>query len=430
MPFAVPGLVDGVFGLTMMALVQWVAGDALPPPAAVGTLVFGGDAIPHAAVQASIERHGPRSAFAPVAPIIAAADLAFANLETPVAPSQRIIRGGPPFNAPMDFLVPLTAVGFDGVTVANNHSFDAGSLGLGETLAMLRTAALPSIGGASPGEALYAPTAYTLAGRTLCAFAATRLINRGPDTWGPDAPRIVLARWNHPYEEEALLEAIRRHRPRCGAVIIAVHAGREFQDYPDAEDARFFHALADAGADAVIGMHSHTPQPVERYRTGDRDVPIFYSLGNLLSHQGMRADESVDPWYDGTWHRALDPRLREGLLAVVRFEAASPTRLRVAAFGYVPLWTVNTMHLEGAGIVPTVAAALMPRDGGGDPMLTRRWRALVERVGAEFLLPIDDVPGAADAYRLSNAAVLETRRAAVTALAPPASAGPVVRLAE
>ena len=39
--------------------------------------------------------------------------------------------------------------------------------------------------------------------------------------------------------------------------------------------------MIDAGADAVIGMHSHCLQPVEYYN----GKPIFYSLGNFIFNQ-------------------------------------------------------------------------------------------------------------------------------------------------
>ena len=45
-------------------------------------------------------------------------------------------------------------------------------------------------------------------------------------------------------------------------------------------------AAADAGADLIIGGHTHTLQPVELLTASDgRDVPVYYSLGNFLSHQ-------------------------------------------------------------------------------------------------------------------------------------------------
>ena len=43
--------------------------------------------------------------------------------------------------------------------------------------------------------------------------------------------------------------------------------------------------MIDAGADAVIGMHSHCLQPVEYYN----GKPIFYSLGNFIFNQSIKS---------------------------------------------------------------------------------------------------------------------------------------------
>jgi len=51
------------------------------------------------------------------------------------------------------------------------------------------------------------------------------------------------------------------------------------------------HALIDAGAEIVVGHHSHSLHPMEVYR----GKPIFYSVGNFLFEdpRGFMAPESV-----------------------------------------------------------------------------------------------------------------------------------------
>ena len=41
------------------------------------------------------------------------------------------------------------------------------------------------------------------------------------------------------------------------------------------------HALIDAGADAIVGHHTHTLQTIEKYR----EKPIYYSIGNFIFDQ-------------------------------------------------------------------------------------------------------------------------------------------------
>ena len=44
--------------------------------------------------------------------------------------------------------------------------------------------------------------------------------------------------------------------------------------------------MADNGADLIIGSHPHVLQPLETVTASSgREVPVFYSLGNFVSHQ-------------------------------------------------------------------------------------------------------------------------------------------------
>ena len=44
--------------------------------------------------------------------------------------------------------------------------------------------------------------------------------------------------------------------------------------------------MADGGADLIIGAHPHVLQPLETVTAvNGREVPVFYSLGNFVSHQ-------------------------------------------------------------------------------------------------------------------------------------------------
>ncbi|MCL1872581.1 MAG: CapA family protein [Clostridiales bacterium] len=65
-------------------------------------------------------------------------------------------------------------------------------------------------------------------------------------------------------------------------VIVFIHWGREYTSTVSQRQRDIGRELIDAGADIVVGSHSHTLQPVEIYRDGI----IFYSLGNFVFDQG------------------------------------------------------------------------------------------------------------------------------------------------
>jgi poly-gamma-glutamate synthesis protein (capsule biosynthesis protein) len=60
-------------------------------------------------------------------------------------------------------------------------------------------------------------------------------------------------------------------------VVVIIHGGHEHYSLPSPRIKAQFRFMIDAGADAVIGHHSHVISGYEVYR----NKPIFYSLGNF-----------------------------------------------------------------------------------------------------------------------------------------------------
>ena len=89
-----------------------------------------------------------------------------------------------------------------------------------------------------------------------------------------------------PYENEKL---IKEERNVSDLVFVMLHAGNEFCPLPRVGVKQLAHQLVDAGADAVIIAHPHTPQGFEYYH----ERPIVYSLGNFFM--------SARPTASGMW---------------------------------------------------------------------------------------------------------------------------------
>jgi poly-gamma-glutamate synthesis protein (capsule biosynthesis protein) len=376
-------------------------------------LVFGGDLVPHLEVHRSLAAKGGASLFAPIVAALRAADVAMLNFETPAAPSRSIPTSQMQFNVHEDFVRAVAEAGIDAVSVANNHGYDQGVDGVGETVRTLRAASIVPLGGALADEDPLTPARISVLGEGLCVLSATRLLNFEMNVPAAGRPRLALAREAIVPEREAFIAAIRAARASasCAAIMVSLHSGTEYTDRPDARDQTFFRRCADAGADVVIGHHPHTPHPVERYRVAgsQREVTIFYSLGNFLSNQGAAAEAGIDPDEGRTHNINFDVRTREGLLAVLRFTRPAEGRLVISRAGWVPLWTINSPLRRRAGEAQTIQAALMPWEGGDDPLLRARWQSLVRRVGEQTLLARADVPASVEAYAASEAAVFASR---------------------
>ena len=89
-------------------------------------------------------------------------------------------------------------------------------------------------------------------------------------------------------EEAAVLEEVRSHANQGAIIVVSLHWGDEYMNYPSLAQIRFAHHLVDSGANVILGHHPHVLQGVETYR----DAVIAYSLGNFV----------FDMWQDATRH--------------------------------------------------------------------------------------------------------------------------------
>lgn len=316
-----------------------------PEILAVAEIAAVGDLLMHEAVKESAraaDRRGDDGAsqnhagfdalFEDVAPRLRQADLAFANLETPIAP--RTGRGSRAFvfNAPPELLPALRHAGIGLVSFANNHVYDQGRPGLVETMAELRSAGLPFVGAGDTCDDASKPTLLNVNEIRVAFLGATRLFNQ--DLNGkPDQPCAWL-----------LDEAVAKRRiaeARDGGaelVVLSIHWGLEYETSPRKQEVDLAHRLIDAGADVILGHHPHVLQPVEIVEASDGRLGLVaYSLGNFVSNQSRTYAHGVQPAKMGN--------TRDGV--ILRFKAVrkryprGQVRVELADVVAEPLWTDN-----------------------------------------------------------------------------------------
>ena len=351
----------------------------LPPvsiePARV-MLVAVGDILMHQDVQkAAIQNGGFESLWAEVTPLFQNADLVFGNLETPIAPL--IGQPGQPylFNAPAELAEALRRSGFTILSIANNHAYDQGTLGLVETQTRLEVAGLVAIGcGRNQLQAL-TPRILERNGIRIAFLAWTDLFNLHLNREGQGP-------WVNGMDEEQAGEAVRAARSQADVVVVSVHWGKEGRHEPTLRQRAVAAHLFAAGADLILGHHPHVLQPLEVSELGGRRVAVAYSLGNFISNQDRVYDPAQMPLVQGDE--------RDGAAVVATFARKTPNRVELEKFGYTPLWTENNWREVNAGETGQRVIRVVRLDAAerqGSPWTQRRER-IRDIMGRTFENPL------------------------------------------
>lgn len=175
----------------------------------------------------------------------------------------------------------LNDLGVDIAGLANNHVLDYGHDALTDTFTTLSDAGIDYTGaGNSLEEASKLIIKKDAAGRTYGFLAASHVIPVGSWNVLNSQPGEFCF-----YDEADLLKAIEEADSQVDYLFVMVHWGTEHTTELTDYQPNDAHKFIDAGADAVIGMHSHCLQPVEYYN----GKPIFYSLGNFIFNQSIKS---------------------------------------------------------------------------------------------------------------------------------------------
>ena len=217
-----------------------------------------------------LRTEGPDYPFRMIAPLLKSGDIAFANLEAPLADSGNVAEKRFTFKVPTKYVSGLQTAGFNLLSLANNHMLDFGALGLEQTLVTLDEAGILHTGaGRNRDEAWQPAVFYTPAG-TVAALAFSMTFPK--EFWATDSSAGTA----YPYEEK-LIRTLDDLARQVDFLIVSFHWGTEKKDTPNDYQIYFAHLAIDHGADLVLGHHPHILQGLEIYK----NRLIAYSLGNL-----------------------------------------------------------------------------------------------------------------------------------------------------
>lgn len=196
----------------------------------------------------------------------------FSDQGTPMADKQFTFRCSP------SYVTALNEMGVDVVSLANNHTLDYGKEALRDTFSTLDAAGILYGGAGETVERAEEVQVIEVNGKKYGFLAVSRVIPTGDWKVENSAPGLFSC-----YDETRLTELVKQAKETCDFVAVYPHWGVEYQAYPEEYQTRIAERCIEAGADVIVGSHTHCLQGVS-YMNGK---PVFYSLGNFIFGQNI-----------------------------------------------------------------------------------------------------------------------------------------------
>jgi hypothetical protein len=248
------------------------------------TLLFTGVIVPARCVQSSIDAHGDASyVYDGVRDLITGADLAVGTLNTTLSDLSTHTGCIVTFVLVSDSRSAKAAgeAGFDVMSVATNHIKNCSGASCGDnynraffdTLDNLRANNIQPVGaGMNQEDALQTAVAEVKGIRF--GFVSLGMVE--PNAFaGEDSPGIAEL------TDENLRTAIVNARGESDVVIAMPHWGPEDSSDPNSYQLHFAQVAVEAGADVVVGNHTHVVQAIQQIN----GIDVFYGLGNFVFDQ-------------------------------------------------------------------------------------------------------------------------------------------------
>lgn len=214
--------------------------------------------------------------FRKIAPLLAASDIAFINLESPFSDEGPYNPGGLIFHADPAMISGLQLAHIAVASTANNHARDCGAQGVEFTVNWLRRHDISAVGSGLSAEGAHRGAVLTRHGIRFGFLGYT--FDQSNGNWKDVDARVALA------DVDTMQADVAEMKNRADVVIVSMHHGIEYMPKPSKAQVEFAHAAIDAGATLVIGHHPHVIEPIEQYKSGE----IVYSLGNFVFDQYQR----------------------------------------------------------------------------------------------------------------------------------------------
>lgn len=249
-------------------------------------VVVAGDFCPRARGQKLVESGNFSNKFEGIQELTKKSDYSIVNFETNISTPKSIAidKNGPSLTTTEDSLNLIDYLGFNVVTLANNHFYDYGADAAENTLKCLDRRNIKHVGGGNNIEEARKTLFLSKSGETLaiinaCEHEFSIASNETGGSYGIDPIQIY-------YDIQAA-------KKKANYILVITHGGHEYHQLPSIRMQEWYRFFIDAGADAVINHHQHCFSGREVYK----NKPIYYGLGNFFFDKKNQKEKTS--WNEG-----------------------------------------------------------------------------------------------------------------------------------
>jgi hypothetical protein len=211
-------------------------------------------------------QHGATALVRELTPFLRSEDIVFGNLESPLVDTTG---SSHMFAAPPASATALAQSGFTVLNLANNHILDYGQAGLRSTLTAVRGSGMVALGA---GES--ASIARQLV-RTNFGNLRIGWLSCGRTRVPQNSDNVQY--WE--FDEHQLSLAVTCARQTVDVLIVSIHIGLMYMDYPRPEHKIMAEKLMAQGADLILMHHAHVLQGIQ---VSPENRVCCYNLGNFI----------------------------------------------------------------------------------------------------------------------------------------------------
>lgn len=209
--------------------------------------------------------------FTEVEDIIKKYDLKYCNQESTIGGSVLGISGYPSFNSPDEIGDEIVNLGFNLISLANNHALDKGEDAIKYSNSYWKTKNVITAGTYNSIEERDESHIYEKNGIKYAFLAYTTISNAKVNN------NYIL----NMYSADRAKGDIEAIKDKVDVIIVSMHWGVENYNTPNESQRQIAEYLSSLGVNMIIGAHPHVVQPIEYIG----DTLVIYSLGNFISNQ-------------------------------------------------------------------------------------------------------------------------------------------------